>query len=352
MSLFAFQQQFPDEASCLSFLENQRWGEDGKNRYCPHCGSLKTYKFADGKLFKCGDCRKKFTVKVGTMFSDSHIPLQKWFYAIYLNTSLRKGISSIQLAKYLDITQKTAWFMLQRIRHSVEKAGRGDLLDNIVEADETYVGGKRHDGQRGRGASGKTPVVGIAERKGEIRLAVTEDTKAATLNKVITSNVIPGSTVMTDEYRPYDNVTHWGYKHSRVNHASKQFAVGQKHTNTIEGAWSHLKLSIRAIYIGVSPKHLQKYCAEYEYRYNTRELKDDERFGKWFGFVNGKNLKYKDLIGLGRFVLAPANVPALKQAGLKVLPTDRLKKRRLARGNKPAALPGDDELLRDSEGIY
>ena len=99
MSLFAFQQQFPDEASCLAFMETQRWGENGANRYCPHCGSLKSYRFADGTLFKCGDCRKKFTVKVGTMFSDSHVPLHKWFYAISLNTSLKKGMSSIQLAR-------------------------------------------------------------------------------------------------------------------------------------------------------------------------------------------------------------------------------------------------------------
>jgi len=341
--LLAFQKQFPDEATCLMFLEEQRWSN---GRYCPHCGSLKSYKFADGKLFKCGDCRKKFTVKVGTMFSDSHVPLQKWFYAIYLNTSLKKGISSIQLAKYLDITQKTAWFMLQRIRYSVERAGRSDLLGNIVEADETYVGGKKHDGMRGRGASGKTPVVGIAERKGEIRLAVTEDTKTATLNKVITDNVKPGSTVITDEYRPYSHVTQLGYMHRRVNHASKSFVVGQKHTNTIEGAWSHLKLSIRAIYIGVSPKHLQKYCAEYEYRYNTRELKDDERFDKWFGFVNGANLTYRKLIGVGRLTMAPAGTaPSLTSLSKK----DRLKKLRLNRQGKPRALPGEDDLLLDSE---
>jgi len=349
MSLFAFQQQFPDEASCLSFLETQRWGEDNKNRYCPHCGSLKTYKFADGKLFKCGDCRKKFTAKVGTMFSDSHIALQKWFYAIYLNTSLKKGISSIQLAKYLDITQKTAWFMLQRIRYSVEKAGRGDLLGNIVEADETYVGGKKHDGMRGRGASGKTPVVGIAERKGEIRLAVTQDTTAHTLEKVITDNVTPGSTVMTDEYRPYNHVTRLGYEHRRVNHSSKEFVVGQNHTNTIEGAWSHLKLSIRAIYIGVSPKHLQKYCAEYEYRYNTRGLKDDERFDKWFDFVNGKNLAYKKLIGTGRLMLAPTvAAPIPVPSSTNLLP----KQDHLAKYRTPRSLPGDDEQLpQDTELI-
>src|SRR5436305_5925406 len=119
MSLFAFQQQFPDEAACLAFLETQRWGENGIHKCCPHYGSLKTSTFADGKLCKCGDCRKKFTVKVGTMFSDSHISWQTWFYAISLNTSLKKGISSVQLAKYLGMTQKTAWFMLQRIRYSV-----------------------------------------------------------------------------------------------------------------------------------------------------------------------------------------------------------------------------------------
>lgn len=334
MSLLAFQKQFPDEATCLTFLEDQRWAN---GRYCPHCGSLKSYKFADGKLFKCGDCRKKFTVKVGTMFSDSHVPLQKWFYAIYLNTSLKKGISSIQLAKYLDITQKTAWFMLQRIRYSVEKSGRGDLLGNIVEADETYVGGTRHDGKRGRGASGKTPVVGIAERKGEIRMEVTENTKAVTLDKIITDHVAPGSTVMTDEYRPYGHVTRLGYKHRRVNHTNKDFVIGQNHTNTIEGAWSHLKLSIRAIYIGVSPKHLQKYCAEYEYRYNTRELKDDERFDKWFGFVNGANLTYRKLIGIQHMILAPVGVaPAPKPK--------RMKKERPAEPRKFRGLPDDDTL--------
>jgi len=119
MSLFAFQQPFPDEASCLACMETQRWGENGANRSCPHCGSLKSYRCADGKLFKCGECRMKFTVKVGTMCSDSHVPLHKWLYAISLTTSLKKGISSIQFATYLGITQKSAWFMLQRIRYSV-----------------------------------------------------------------------------------------------------------------------------------------------------------------------------------------------------------------------------------------
>ena len=138
---------------------------------------------------------------------------------------------------------------------------------------------------RGRGASGKTPVVGIAERKGEIRLEVTENTKAVTLDKIITDHVEPGATVMTDEYRPYSHVTKLGSTHRRGTHGKKDCVIGQNHTNTIKGAGSHLKLSIQAVYIGVRPKHLQKECAEYEYRYKTRELKDDERFDKWFDFV-------------------------------------------------------------------
>jgi len=171
------------------------------------------------------------------------------------------------------------------------------LGNKIVEADETYVGGKKHDGKRGRGASGKTPVVGLVERKGDIRLEATKDTTAVSLIEIIKNNVMAGATVMTDEYRPYNHVAKLGYAYERVNHSAKVFAVGRVHTNTIEGAWSHFKLSIRAIYIGVSAKHLQKYCAEYEYRYNTRGLNDSDRFYRWFEYVNGKNLRYKDLIG-------------------------------------------------------
>jgi transposase-like protein len=157
---------------------------------------------------------------------------------------------------------------------------------------------------RGRGASGKT------------------------LNEIITKNVEPGATVMTDEYRPYDNVTRLGFNHFRVNHGSRNFADGINHTNTIEGAWSHLKLGIRAIYIGVSSKHLQKYCAEFEYRYNTRKLDDHERFGKWFDLINIKNLRYRDLISTGRLVLAPAGVAPqskpTKRERKAGRPTDRL----------------------------
>jgi transposase-like protein len=142
MNIFTIQQQFPNDEICLTFLEVQRWGENHEKRACPHCGAVKTYQFSDKKLYKCAVCRKQFTATVSTIFEGSHVPLHKWFWAIFLNTSLKKGLSSVQLSKYLSITQKTAWFMLQRIRYGLEISGSADLLANIVEVDETYVGGK------------------------------------------------------------------------------------------------------------------------------------------------------------------------------------------------------------------
>src|SRR3990167_8584161 len=153
MNLIEFQQKFGSEAVCLDYLEQARWPNE---RYCPHCNSTKTYKFSDGRLFKCGTCRKQFTAKVGTIFSDSKIPLNKWFMAIYLATSLKKGISSIQLSKYIGITQKSSWFLLHRIRYAVESDGKGNPLDGDVEMDEFWSGGKAPQAKK---FDNKTPVV-------------------------------------------------------------------------------------------------------------------------------------------------------------------------------------------------
>ncbi len=279
MNLIEFQKRFGSEADCLAYLEQSRWPDQ---RYCPHCKGEKTYKFADGKLFKCGECQKQFTAKVGTIFSDSKVPLYKWFLAIYLATSLKKGISSMQLSRYISVTQKTAWFMLQRIRFALEKSGGNGLLSHVVEVDETYVGGKR-SGKRGRGAEGKTPVVGILEREGEVRATAVTDTKARTVRRLIREHVQVGAYVITDEYRSYSRVEEDGYYHGRVVHSAGEFASGPIHVNSIEGFWSHMKRGITGIYHHVSPKHLQKYCSEYEYRYNTRMMNDIERFSFWFG---------------------------------------------------------------------
>src|SRR5665213_2008860 len=264
MNIFTIQQQFPNDEVCLAFLELQRWGENGANRYCPHCGVTKTYKFSNSKLYKCSACRKQFTVTIGTIFEGSHIPLYKWFWAVFLNTSLKKGISSVQLSKYLEITQKTAWFMLQRIRYGLEVSGNTGLLANIVEADETYIGGKeknKHANKRTQGTQGrgseytKAPVVGLVERKGDLRLLTARYTDTPTIHQIIQQHVNPGSTVMSDEYRPYRFLHKLGYISLRVNHGQHEYARGDISTNALEGTWTHLKLSLQAIYVGVSKKH-------------------------------------------------------------------------------------------------
>ncbi len=290
MNLIDFQKEFPTEESCLRYLEEQRWSD---GRYCPHCGSFETYKFKDGKLFKCSDCHKQFTVKVGTIFSDSHVPLQKWFYAIYLSTSLKKGISSIQLSKYIGITQKSAWFMLQRIRYGLQASGRDDLLGDTVEIDETYIGGKQKNGS----LSDKAVVFGAVERQGRARLKHVKSSGARVLLPEISKTVKSGTTIYSDQLGSYKSLKRLGYIHDSVNHSLLEFGRGEVHTNTIEGAWNHFKLGLKAIYLGVSVKHLQLYCNEFEYRYNTRQLNDYERFNNWFNCINGKRLTYKKLIG-------------------------------------------------------
>ncbi len=281
INLIDFFNRFSTEQVCRDYLEKARWDDEIA---CPKCGVIgNIYKYKDGKLFKCGACRKQFTVRVGTIFEDSKIPLQKWFLAIYLATSLKKGISSIQLSKYIGITQKSAWFMLHRIRHAIE-SGNFDKpqLSGDVEIDETYVGGKRRGSKRGRGGEHKSSIVGMVERDGDVRAVVTVDTKARTVAPLIRSNVSISATIHTDEYKVYNVLDRMGYDHQRVNHSKKEWVHNATHTNTIEGFWSHLKRGINGIYHHVSRKHLQNYCDEYQYRYNTRLMNDFERFAKWF----------------------------------------------------------------------
>lgn len=290
MNLISFYEQFPNEEACLKYLEEMRWSE---GRYCPHCGSYETYKFQDGKLFKCSDCNKQFTVKVGTIFSDSHLPLQKWFLAAYLVSSLKKGISSITIAKYLDITQKSAWFMLQRIRYSMSYNNLDKPLEGIVEIDETYIGGKTKDPIR---YNNKAVVFGAVERGGKAKLKHVKSSGARVLVPEVMSSISPEATVYSDTAGAYKSLNRRGYKHLSVNHSILEYARGPVHTNTIEGGiWDHLKLSLKAIYMGVSPKHLEKYCYEFTFRYNSRNLNDGERFNSWFKRINNKRLTYKNL---------------------------------------------------------
>lgn len=290
MSLIEFQRKFDKEIDCIKFLEEARWGGEP---VCPHCGCLGAYKFKSGKILKCKACRKQFTVRIGTIFEDSRLPLSKWFLAIYLLTSMKKGLSSIQMGKYLKVTQKTAWFVLQRIRYAVNTDQFKNPLSNIVETDETYIGGKGKN-KRGRGAENKTPVFGMVERQGDVRAKAVENVKMKTIMPLIQKNIAPGSNIMTDEYNIYNQVKQ-SYNHQFVKHIAKEYARGDVHTNTIEGFWSHLKRGISAIYVQVSKKHLQKYCDEFSFRYNSRKMQDFERFTDWFT-VCDKRLTYKTLI--------------------------------------------------------
>lgn len=310
-NLIDFYNEFATEEKCVEFLAKQRWG--GKI-ICPKCGTVgvKAYKLASSRL-KCAECRKPFTVRMGSVFEDSKIPLQKWFFAIYLCTSLKKGVSSIQLAKYLGVTQKTSWFMLQRIRYVFEN-GTFEKLQGAVEMDEAYIGGrdsnkhahKRTKALTGKGSQGfgsknsKTPVVGMVERDGNLHAIVTSDTGSATLMGLVRKHIHVDATIYTDEHMPYRTLPKFGYKHESVNHGTKEFVNGMASTNTAESFWSHLKRGIDGIYHHVSPKHLQKYCDEYSYRWNTREMTDSERFEEWFTRVNGKRLMYKSLIKKSR----------------------------------------------------
>lgn len=290
----------PNEQSCREFLEERRWqGEP----ICPHCKCSRDnhYKLkSKGQfkgLYKCRCCRKTFTVTVGTMFEGSHVPLDKWFWAISIFLSHKKGISSVQLAKDIGVTQKTAWFMLNRIRHNFEGI-IGVRFEDMTQVDETYVGGKNRKRKgikhtQGRSTAIKTPVVGL-ESNGMVYTIVVPNTSGKILKLIIHTLVDKGSTVITDGWRGYSGLSK-DYDHKVVEHSEGEYVKDGFHTNNIEGFWSHLKRGILGVYHLVSPKHLSKYCDEFAFRYNTRGLTDIQRFVHFLPSA-GKRLAYSELI--------------------------------------------------------
>lgn len=293
MSLLSLQKQFPNEEVCHQFLAEKRWP---KGRICPYCGGVKSYAFSDKKTYKCAACRRKFTATIGSIFEGSHIPLQKWFMATYLVMSHKKGVSSIQIAKDLELTQKSAWFMLQRIRYAVGSGSLDKPIDGPVEGDETWYGGK-HSGRKERYSS-KVAIMGIVEKRkgsGEIRTKAVKRADTSTVTPFVRDNLKPGSVLHTDESYFY-NFVKKGYKHDSVNHHAKEYARPDgTGTNQIEGAWFHLKASLDIIYMHVSFKHMPHYLAEHDWRYSTRDMTDNERFDRWFDHVSHKRLTYRRL---------------------------------------------------------
>lgn len=297
-SFIDLMKSFYDEKSCREFLEDIKWrGEP----ICPHCNcqTKEHYKLkSNGEfkgLYKCKRCKKRFTVTIGTVFEGSHVPLKKWFYALYIFLAHKKGISSIQLSKDIDVTQKTAWFMLERIRHNL-KDKLVVQFNDMTQVDETYVGGKnkgRVKNAQGRSLKVKTPVVGLLSN-GMAYTAVVPNTGGKVLKTIINTLVKEGSTVITDGWKGYTGISK-NYIHKVVEHSTGEYVKDGFHTNSIEGFWSHLKRGILGIYHKVSPKHLDKYCDEFAFRYNTRGLTDVERF-TYFTMSAYKRLKYQSLI--------------------------------------------------------
>lgn len=293
--------QLKDESFCKKHLEQVRWNGHVS---CIHCGNAKVYRTNRG--FVCSDrkgCRKKFSVISGTIFENTKLPLSTWYMAIYLVQTSKKGISSLQMATQLGISQKTSWFLLHRIRFMMKSNFIGKYMGD-VQVDETYVGGalkNKHKSKKTKEDIKKQiPVVGILQSDGTVRTFVVKKPDATTLHKVIEDNVEKnGSTVTTDAFMPYVNLRK-KYTHVRVNHKKGEYVVQidskRYHTNGIENFWSIFKRGIFGIYHGVSPKHLHRYCSEFEHRNNNRKFTGEEKFSTAMNKCENIRLKYKTLI--------------------------------------------------------
>lgn len=299
-SVFELTQIFSTEQDCINYLELLKWN---KLPMSPFDETSTVYKCKNNK-YRCKNTGKYFNVKTGTMFENSKIGLRKWFLIIWLVTSHKKGISSMQLARDIGVTQKTAWFMLQRIRACFGIENNNEL-EGIVECDETFIGGKnknRHKDKKvphsqGRSFKDKVPVMGMLQRGGKMNAYVVDDTKRKSIQPLICRYVNPETTILiTDEWWAYKGLDKY-YTHNVIDHSKKEYVSLQDnniHTNNIEGSWNILKRSVSGMYNHVSKKHLQKYVDEFVYRFNLRKVSDQEKFRYLLSNSNIRT-KYKEL---------------------------------------------------------
>ena len=301
ISLMELTELFPDERSAVEWFERIYWKSTG--RVCGHCGSKETNQVPNAKPmpYWCKDCRSYFSVRTGTVLQSSRLPLRKWAFAVYLYVTNLKGVSSMKLHRDLNVTQKTAWFMLHRLREAWKESGLEECL-GPVEVDETYVGGKegnKHKSQKmnaGRGTVGKTAVVGIKDRSSrKVKADVVSSTDRPTLQGFVRTQATEGSTVYTDESSSYTGLSE-DYRHETVNHGVGQYVRDQVHINGIESFWSMLKRAHKGTFHKISAKHLQRYVTEFVTRHNVRESDTCEQMQHIVAGLVGRRLMYSQLV--------------------------------------------------------
>jgi transposase-like protein len=300
-----------NEAQAATFLEQQRWGETPA---CPRCGNVEVYRMIgrDGQRnrdyrWRCRGCRRMFTVRTGTIFEETRLPLRVWIYALWKACSSKKGISALQLAREMEITHKSALFVLRRIRHGLGEENEPKLT-GTVEVDEVYVGGRpRYPGvsKRGRGTS-KTPVVGIVQRDGDVRFRMMERLTADRLSEFIAENADLSCRVITDEFPAYKKAGRiFGGGHEVVKHSDGEYVRPGTdiHSNTVEGVFSLIRRGVMGTFHSVSRKHLPNYLNEFQFRWNTRKLDDGQRVQQAIKAVDGKRLQYRESVENPPYVL-------------------------------------------------
>ena len=299
VTLVALMDMFPDEKSATEWFEAQVWPEE---RFCGHCGSVRTRTASHARMpYWCSDCRSYFSVRTGTPLAHSKVPMRKWAIAIYLEITSLKSLSSMKLQRDIGVSQPTAWFMLHRIREGWKRSEESDKFGGPVEVDETYMGGKRKNmsnTQRkeltGRGAVGKTAIVGAKDREtNQVAAKVVPSTDKDTLQSFVTDNTKPGATVYTDEAGAYAGLPR---THEAVKHSVREYVRKQAHTNGVESFWSMLKRAHMGTFHKISPKHLDRYVQEFAGKHNVRELGTLAQMTALVAGLVGKRLLYTDLI--------------------------------------------------------